>query len=60
LRRPAGDLGIDRIAMVDDRGHQLAGQLGGLGVTLGLGEMALQDRLGGSLTEVGFEDRGER
>jgi hypothetical protein len=46
--------------MVDDRGDQLAGKLGGLEVALGLGQMSLQDRRRGALPEVGFERRRQR
>ena len=46
--------------MPDDGRHELAGQAGGRLVTLGLGQMALEDSLGGPLAEVGFEDRGQR
>ena len=46
--------------MADDRADQLAGQLGGGLVALGLGEVALEDRLGGALPEVGLEDGGQR
>ena len=43
--------------MVDDRGDQLAGKLGGQRVARGLGQVSLQDRRRGSLTEVGLEGR---
>ena len=46
--------------MGDDHGHQFLRQFSRGWVPLHLGQVALQDRLGGSLTEVGFEDRGER
>lgn len=43
-----------------DRRDQLAGEgCGGL-VPLGFGQMALQDRVGGALAEVGLEDRRQR
>jgi hypothetical protein len=54
------DPGVDRVAVPDDGRDQLAGQLGGRLVTLGLGEMALEDRFGRALPEVGLEDRGQR
>ena len=46
--------------MADDRTNQLAGKLGGRLVALGLGEMALEDRLRRALPEVGLEDGGQR
>ena len=54
------DAGIDRVAMVDDRCDQLAGELGGLGVARGFSEMSLQDRGRGALAEVGLERRRQR
>ena len=54
------DPSIDRIAMGDDGFDQLAGEGGGGLIALGLGQMALEDRLGGALAEVGLEDRGQR
>ena len=46
--------------MADDFGDELTGQFRGRFVALRLGQMSLQDRLGGPLPEVGFEDRRER
>jgi hypothetical protein len=51
---------IDRIAVGDDRFDQLAGEGGGGLIALGLGQMALEDGLGGALPEVRLEDRGQR
>lgn len=45
--------------MRDDRSDQLAGERGGRLVAFMLGEMALQDRVGGALAEVGLEDARE-
>ena len=46
--------------MLDDRRDQLAGESRGRLVPLGLREVALQDGVGGALSEVGLEGRGER
>ena len=46
--------------MPDDRADQLAGQLRGRLVALGLGEMTLQDRVCRALPEIGLEDGGQR
>ena len=54
------DPSIDRIAMGDDGFDQLAGEGGSGLIALGLGQMALEDRLGCALAEVGLEDRGQR
>ena len=51
---------VDRVAVGDDRFDQLAGEGGGGLIALRLGQMALEDRLGGALAEVGLEDRGQR
>ena len=59
MRRPPADLGVDRVAVLDDRGHQLAGECRGVLVTFLLGEVPLEDRVGGALPEVGLEDRRE-
>jgi hypothetical protein len=60
LGRHLADPGIDRVSVPHDRGDELAGQRGRRWIALGLGEMPLEDGLGGSLPEVGLEDRGER
>jgi hypothetical protein len=60
LGRYLADPGIDRVAVSDDRGDELAGKRGGRRVALGLREMPLEDGLSGALPEVGLEDRGER
>ena len=59
LRGPPGDLGVDRVAVRDDRGDQLAGQRGRVRVALLLGQVALEDGVGGPLAEVRLEDRRE-
>ena len=41
--------------MLDDGGHELAGQGGGIRVPLFLGEVAFEDGIGGPLTEVRLE-----
>jgi hypothetical protein len=51
---------VDLDTVLDDGGDQFAGQIGCHRITFRVGEMALQDGLGGSLAEVGLEDRGER
>ncbi len=51
---------VDLDTVSDDGGDQFAGQIGCHRITFRVGEMALQDGLGGSLAEVGLEDRGER
>ena len=58
-RRPV-DQRIDLDAILDDRGHQFAGQIGGDGIAFRLGQMPLEDRFGGALSEIRLEDRGER
>jgi hypothetical protein len=60
LRRDAADLLVDRIAVGDHGADQLAGERCGRLVPFRLGQMALEDRLGGALPEVGLEDRGQR
>ena len=57
--RPPGDLGVDRVAVRHLGGDQLAGERGGVRVALLLGEMALEDGVGGPLAEVRLEDRRE-
>jgi hypothetical protein len=60
LRGDDPDPRVDRVTMGDDGFDQLAGE-GGRGlIALGLGQVTLQDRLGGALAEVGLEDRGQR
>jgi hypothetical protein len=60
LRGDDSDPGVDRVAVGDHGVDQLAGE-GGCGfVALGIGEVTLEDRLGGALAEVGLEDRGQR
>ena len=46
--------------MGHDRGDELASQRRRHVVTLGFGQVALEDGIGRALAEVGFEDRGER
>jgi len=60
LGRQQLDPGIDGVAMVDDRGDQLAGELGGLGVAPGFGQVSFQDRRRRALPEVGLERRRQR
>jgi hypothetical protein len=57
LRCAPADLGIDLVAIADDRGHELAGKCGRVLVALLLGEVAFEDGVGRPLAEVGFEDR---
>jgi len=45
--------------MLDDRGHEFAGECGRVLVALLLGQVALQDRVGRTLAEVRLEDRRE-
>ena len=51
---------VDLDAVRDHGRDQLAGQIGGHRIALGLGQMSLEDDLRGALSEVGLEDRGER
>jgi hypothetical protein len=60
LRGDDPDRRVDRVTMGDDGFDQLAGERGCGFVALGLGQMALEDGLGGALAEVGLEDRGQR
>ena len=46
--------------MGDDGFDQLAGERSCGVIAFGLGQMALEDGLGGALAEVGLEDRGQR
>jgi hypothetical protein len=57
LRCPAADLGVDRVAMFDDRGHELAGERRRVRVAFFLGQVALQDGVGRALAEIRLEDR---
>jgi hypothetical protein len=43
--------------VLDDGGHELARQGGGVLVPLLLGEVTLEDGVGGALAEVRLEDR---
>jgi hypothetical protein len=45
--------------MLDDRGHELAGEGGGCLVAFLFGEVALEDGVGRALAEVRLEDRRE-
>jgi hypothetical protein len=56
LRGPTGDLGVDRIAVRHHRGDEFAGQSCGRRVAFVLGQVPLQDGVGGALPEVRFED----
>jgi hypothetical protein len=57
LRRAPGDFCVDRVPMGHLGGHQLASQLGRIGVACLLCQVALQDRIGRALAEVRFEHR---
>ena len=46
--------------MFDDCGHELARQRGGVRVALLLGEVTLEDGIGGALAEIRLEDRRQR
>jgi hypothetical protein len=59
LRCPPADLGVDRVAVLDDRGNQFAGERGGIRVAFLLGKVSLEDRVGGALAEIRLEDRRE-
>jgi hypothetical protein len=59
LRSPPADLGIDRVAVLDDRGHQLTGERRRVLVTFLLGQVPLEDGVGGALAEIRLEDRRE-
>ena len=58
--RRAVDQRIDLDAILDDRSDQFSGQIGRDGIPFRIGQMALEDRLRGALSEVGLEDRRER
>jgi hypothetical protein len=60
LGRDLADPGIDRSAVLDHGGDQLAGEGRGGRIAFDLGEMSLEDGLRRALAEVGLEDRGER
>ena len=45
--------------MLDDRGHQLARERRGILVAVLLGEVPLEDGVGGALAEIRLEDRRE-
>jgi hypothetical protein len=60
LRGDDPDPRVDRVTVGDHGSDQLAGEGGGGQIALGLGEVALEDRLGGALPEVRLEDRGQR
>jgi hypothetical protein len=59
-RRCPVDQRVDLDPVPDDGSDQFAGEIGGHRIAFRIGEMALEDRLGGPLSEVGLEDRGER
>jgi hypothetical protein len=59
LRRAATDLGVDRITVLNDRRNELTRECAGILVALLLGQVALEDGVGGSLSEIGLEDRRE-
>ncbi|HET8786708.1 MAG TPA: hypothetical protein VFM38_13800 [Candidatus Limnocylindrales bacterium] len=54
------DQRVDLVAVTNDRADEFASQLRRDGIAFDLGQMALEDRLGGALAEVSFEDRGQR
>jgi len=54
------DQGIDLVAVADHRGDEFACKSGGDRIAFDVSQVALEDRLGGALSEVGLEDRGER
>jgi hypothetical protein len=56
---PSADLGIDRVAVLDDRGHEFAGEGGSVLVAFLLGQMAFEDGVRRALAEVRLEDRRE-
>jgi hypothetical protein len=60
LRRDLADPGIDRSAVLDHGGDQLAGQRSGGWIAFRLSQMSLEDGLRRALAKFGFEDRGER
>jgi hypothetical protein len=55
LGRQLLDSRVDRVAIFDDERDDVAGELGGLAVALGLGQVTLENCRGGALTEVRFE-----
>ena len=54
------DQGIDLVAVADHRGDEFACKSRGDRIAFDVSQVALQDRLGGALAEVGFEDRRQR
>ncbi len=58
-RRPADDLCVDLGAVGHLGGDELAREGGGVGVALGLSEVALEDGVRRPLAEVRLEDRRE-
>jgi len=60
LRCGPGDQVVDLDPMLLDGSDQFAGELGRRLVAFGFRQVALQNRRRRSLTEVRFEDRGER
>ena len=54
------DQRVDLDPVLDHRSDQFAGEIGRHRVAFRVREMPLEDRLGGALSEVGLEDRGER
>jgi hypothetical protein len=54
-----GDLGVDRVAVRHLGRHQFSRQRGGILVALFIGEVALEDGIGGALPEIRLEDRRE-
>jgi hypothetical protein len=59
LRRPPPDLGVDLVAVLDDRRDQLAGERRRVLVAFRLGQMPLEDGVGRALAEIRLEDRRE-
>ena len=51
---------VDLDPVADHVRDQLASQFGRHGIAFRVRQMSLEDRLGGALSEVGLEDRGER
>ena len=54
------DQRVDLDPILDDRRDQFAGQIGRHRIALRVGQMPLEDRFRGPLTEVRLEDRRER
>jgi hypothetical protein len=55
LRRRALDSSVDRVPLGDDDPDDGTSQLARRWVRFGLGQLALEDRRGGPLPELGFE-----